>query len=436
MMTEIMVALDLARYYARSARHTLSPQSLTPFNVAMWRKRVRITNEPYGIIGIISPWNYPFMLPAGVLIPALIAGNSVVIKPSELTPTSGVLLGELMRDAGVPAGVLAVLPGDGQTGAALASSAIDKLFFTGSVATGRRVAVACAERLIPCVLELGGSDPAIVLEDADIETAASGILWGRFSNAGQTCVAPKRVFVVDAVYDRFIERLAAAVRALRAGGGSDGDAGDMGPLIRPRQAEQLAQQLADAVGRGARLLAGGSRSGADGALLAPSLIDNVTPAMQVMREETFGPVLPVVRVRDSEEAVRRANESPFGLSASIWSRDLTRARALARQIHAGTVMVNDSVTLVGIAEVPHGGVKESGSGRSHGRAGLLECVGTKTIVVDWLPGVRQPWWFGYGADREGNLDAFVRLWHGASLRERAGGVWRSIRMLLVHERPL
>jgi succinate-semialdehyde dehydrogenase/glutarate-semialdehyde dehydrogenase len=271
----------------------------------------------------------------------------------------------------------------------------------------------------------------------------SGIVWGRFSNAGQTCAAPKRVFVAAPIYDRFLDRLAAAVSALRVGarpgaaGGPSHDECDLGPLIHPRQLEEIEAQLRDAVTRGARVVAGGARRGGGGSpFFAPTVLADVTPDMRVMREETFGPLLPVMRVRDADEAVAAANASAFGLSASVWGRDARRAAAVAARLEAGTVTINDALVAAGIAEVPHGGVKASGSGRSHGAAGLLECVRTKAIVADRLPGARQPWWFGYGREHAADIDAFVRFWHAPSLRERLGGAWRSAKMLFVHERPI
>ncbi|HKG93860.1 MAG TPA: aldehyde dehydrogenase family protein, partial [Gemmatimonadaceae bacterium] len=233
--TEVSVVLDYARFYARKAPGALRGSWFTPASLAMWRKRVRIGYEPYGVVAVVSPWNYPFMLAGGVMLPALVAGNAVVLKPSEFTPTTGMLLGDLAAEAGVPAGVMTVIPGDGATGASLVGADVNKVFFIGSVATGKRVAAACAERLIPCSLELGGSDPAIVLDDADVRHAAAGIAWGRFSNAGQTCVAPKRVFVVDAVYDAFAAELRRVVEGLRVAP-AGGAACDVGPLIRPSQA--------------------------------------------------------------------------------------------------------------------------------------------------------------------------------------------------------
>ncbi|MFN2398265.1 MAG: aldehyde dehydrogenase family protein [Gemmatimonadaceae bacterium] len=433
--TEVMVVLDLAATYAALARRELVTRTLTPRNIALWRKRASISYQPLGVVGVISPWNYPFMLPAGVILPALVAGNAVLFKPSELTPSVGSLLVELLHEAGVPEGVMQLCTGDGATGAALTDAAPDKVFFTGSVATGKRVARACAERLIPCVLELGGSDPAIVLSDADIENAASGIAWGRFSNAGQTCVAPKRAIVVDEVYDRFLAALASVVGNLRVGPASNPD-NDVGPMIRPSQLDQIEEQLHDAIQRGARVVVGGSTEGDGRRFFKPTVLADVTPDMRVMREETFGPLLPVIRVRDANEAIAVANSSEFGLSASVWSRNSRRATEVAKRIEAGSVILNDAICGVGIAEVPHSGVKSSGHGSSHGLLGLLECVRPKVIVADYLPSVRQPWWFGYDGSRRRQVDAFMRLWYGSSVRERASGIAQTLKLVFRPSRPL
>lgn len=431
MMADVITTLDVARFCVRHGPRILRARTMIPSNAALWRKRVTIEQDPYGVIGIISPWNYPLLLPASSTLAALIAGNAVVLKPSELTPATAVRLGELLHESGVPDDVMQVLPGDGATGAALAGASIDKLFFTGSVATGRKVAVACASRLIPYALELGGSDPAIVLDDADLDIAVSGILWGRFSNAGQTCVAPKRAIVLDAVHDAFVDRLATAAARLVMGSGASGS--DVGPVIRPSQVDALEAQLRDARQRGAHVV---THARGDRHFFAPTIVSDVTSDMRIAREETFGPLLAIIRVKDDDEAVNVANGTPFGLSASIWSRDLARARGIAAHLDAGTVQINDAVSVVGMADVPHGGVKESGFGRLHGEAGLRECVREKAIVVDPFPSWRQPWWFGYGAEHARNIDAFARFWHGRTVMERLSGTWRSIRMLVSRERPL
>jgi acyl-CoA reductase-like NAD-dependent aldehyde dehydrogenase len=408
--TEVLVTLDYARFYAKVAPRELEGRWRTPASVLFWRKRVRVMHEPYGVVGVISPWNYPFMLAGGVVLPALVAGNAVVLKPSELTPATGLLLGELLHEAGVPRDVLQVLTGAGPTGAALARAAVDKVSFTGSVATGRKVAMACAERLVPCSLELGGSDPALVLDDADAELAARGIAWARFSNAGQTCTAPKRVFVTAGVHDRFLAALVRQVEQLRVGSADTGV--DVGPLVHPSQATTLHAQLDDALARGARVAARSPGVPEHDGFFPPTVLVDVAPDMRVMREETFGPLLPVVKVHDDAEAVARANDSEFGLSASVWSRDRAHARAIADRLEAGTVAINDAVIVAGMAEVPFGGVKASGLGRAHGLAGLMEFTRTRAVVDEALPGLPQAQWFGYDASLAASMDALVVALHG------------------------
>ncbi len=434
--SEIAIALDFASYYATEAPRFLRAPWRMAGQIAMKRKRIRIDHEPHGVIGIVSPWNYPFMLSAGLIIPALVTGNSVVLKPSEFTPTSGALLGELFAQAGVPSHVFTALQGDGAVGAALVNAGVDKVFFTGSVATGRKVAVACAEQLIPCSLELGGSDPAIVLADADLAYAASGIAWARFSNAGQTCVAPKRVYVEAAAYDGFVAALSTTVRALRVGAGASSET-EVSAVIRPAAQATLEAQRADAIARGATVAAEApTPAGTGGSFVSPTVLVNVPNDARVLREETFGPLLPVVRVSDADEAVALANASEFGLSASVWTRDSARGAAIARRLQAGTVAVNDAIIVAGMTDVPHGGVKQSGHGRAHARAGLEECVRTKTTVVDQFSSWRQAWWFGYGSGTRDGVDAFVRFAHGRGVVERLRAIPGFLRFLFAPQRPL
>ncbi|MGQ0647615.1 MAG: aldehyde dehydrogenase family protein [Gemmatimonadaceae bacterium] len=426
LMAEVITSLDIVRFYVRHAPAALVPQVTRSSTLALWRKRITITQEPIGVLGVISPWNYPFMLPTGVVVPALAAGNAVVLKPSELTPSTGEKIGELMTEAGLPAGLLTVVQGSGETGQALVSSGVDKIFFTGSVGTGRKVAMSCAERLIPCVLELGGSDPAIVLDDADVRVAARGIAWGRFSNAGQTCVAAKRVYVLDAIYDRFVLALEARVQALRLRERGD-TTWDVGPLIRPSAGEPLRRLEAAATAGGAKTLVRREAHAAE--VYPPTVLVDAAPDAALLREETFGPLLPVVKVRDEEEAIALANASEFGLSASVWSRSRRRARAVAARLHAGSVAINDVTLVAGVAEIAHGGVKASGWGRAHGYAGLHECVRTRTIVDDIVTTLPQPWWFPYVPERFREFDAYARLAQGRTLMERLSGIPDTLRLL-------
>ena len=421
-LSEVLVTLDFARFYRRrDVLRVLRPRRFTGATPPMWRKRVRITEEPFGVIGVLSPWNYPFMLASAITLPALVAGNAVLLKPSEFTTQTGLLVAELLHAAGLPEDLVRALPGDRVTGAALVEQGCDKIFFTGSEATGRKVAAECGARLIPCVLELGGSDPAIVLDDADLARTADGIVWGRFSNSGQTCVAPKRVLVHEAVYDRFAELLAERVRAVNASPARESS--EMGPLVRPEQTVRIRAQLDDALAHGATVAATGP-AGSD-TLFPPTLLAGVSPDMRVLREETFGPILPIIRVRDDDEAVARANDSPFGLSASVWSGSRRRAMAVAARLDAGSVVINDSVVVAGMSDVPHGGVKASGSGRAHGVAGLLECVRTKAVLDERLPRLRQAWWYPYRAGGAAALDGVTTALHGRGLIARVRAVWQA-----------
>jgi succinate-semialdehyde dehydrogenase/glutarate-semialdehyde dehydrogenase len=431
LLTEVLVVLDATRFLIENAFAILREEKLTHGNLAMKTKSGRILHEPYGVVGIISPWNYPFSIPATEALAALVAGNAVVLKPSELTPLIALELQALLREAGVPDDIFQVLPGDGETGAALVRSEISKLIFTGSVTTGRRIAQVAAERLLPVVLELGGKDPMIVLEDADIDVASSGAVWGAFMNAGQTCLSVERCYVHQSLYSVFLEACAEKVRKLRVGNGMD-PASEIGPMIHERQVRVVETQIEDAKQRGARVLVGGTRLRELGpTFFAPTVLADVDHNMRVMQEETFGPVLPVTPFREETEAVRRANDSDFGLAASIWTRDRARGERLARQINAGTVMVNDAVSCFSISEAPHGGVKASGLGRTHGRWGLEEMARVKYVDSDRLPRMKKIWWFGYGGGFGGEMESLLDLLYARPLREKlkaaaraAGALWR------------
>lgn len=413
--TEVLVVLDAAEFCIRNAHHFLRDQPLPHANPAMKTKRGRLVREPYGVIGIIAPWNYPLSTPAVETLAALVTGNAVVIKPSEFTPLVALELHKLLMQAGADPGLVQVVVGDGATGAALIESEVDKIIFTGSVATGKRVAEAAGRKLLPVVLELGGKDPMVVLEDADLDIAASGAVWGAFVNAGQTCLSVERCYVHRSIYDAFVQCCAQRVEQLRVGNGLDSEV-EVGPLIHERQLRTVEEHVNDAVQRGARLLVGGKRLTELGPnFYAPTLLADVKQEMRVMREETFGPVLPIMSFDSDEQAVALANDSDFGLAASVWTRDRRRGEAIARRIKAGTVMINDTVSCFGIAEAPHGGFKQSGIGRTHGEMGLAEMVQVKYVDDDRLPGVPKVWWYGYGQkfqqQAEGLLEAlFARSW--------------------------
>lgn len=428
---DVTVALDTADYYSRPGRVTrmLRPERVPHHNLAVKAKRGQMRFEPYGVIAIVSPWNYPIAVPLGQIIPALIAGNAVVLKPSELTPWCGALIGELCRNAGLPDGLVQVAQGGGAVGAALVEAeGVVKVIFTGSVATGRRVAESCARRLVPSVLELGGKDAMIVLADADLDVASSGAVWGGFTNCGQACLSVERVYVERAVAERFTDLCVAKTRKLRLGPGSDPES-DVGPMISPQQIERVERQVKDAVARGARVLTGGRRAQLGGNFFEPTVVVDVNPSMELMREETFGPVIAICPVESAEEAVLLANDTSFGLGASVWTRDGHRGREIAAQLNAGAVMVNDVISAFGICEAPHGGRGASGWGRTHSRLGLQEMLQVKYVDVEGLPRMHRPWWFGYSAELAAAADRFLEFLYAPALADRLGRARGALRIL-------
>ncbi len=429
MVAEVVVVLDATRFACQQAPELLRPEPIAHGNPIMKMKAGRTLRRPHGVVGIISPWNFPFSTPATEVIAALVMGNSVVLKPSELTPLSALELKSLLTSAGVPDEVFQVVIGDGLTGAALIASSLNKLVFTGSVATGRRVAEACAQRLLPVVLELGGKDPMLVLDDADVEVAASAAVWGAFVNAGQACLSVERCYVHRTLHDRFVELCVEKTRKLKVGSGEDA-ATDIGPMIHERQLRIVEDQVNDAVAHGARVLAGGRRMTEIGTkFYAPTVITGVDHSMRILREETFGPVLPILPFDSEEDAIRLANDSEFGLAASIWTRDRRRGERLASRIAAGTVLVNDAVIGFGISEAPHGGIKCSGIGRTHGRIGLEEMTWLQYLDSDRLPRMKKAWWYGYGPDFARQMEAFADWLFAPGLLTRTRGAMRSARSL-------
>ncbi|HEV2911837.1 MAG TPA: aldehyde dehydrogenase family protein [Pyrinomonadaceae bacterium] len=392
---EITPTLDLMQFFARKTARLLRPEKIDIGQYGLMGRSSRIHYKPLGVIGIISPWNFPWAIPLGEVVMALMAGNAVVLKPSELTPLTGLKIMEVFERAGLPEGLLHVLTGDGKTGAALVEARVDKIMFTGSVATGKRVAESAARHLIPVVLELGGKDPMIVLEDADLKMAASAAVWGAFSNSGQACASVERCYVQEKIAPQFIERIVAETRALRQNIGTGAET-DIGSMSSERQLAIVEEHVREALSQGARALVGGRRPpGLRGPFYEPTVLVDVDHTMTVMREETFGPVLPLMTFKTEDEAVRLANDSVFGLTASVWTKNVGRGRRVADRLEAGTVMVNEVLYTHGIAQTPWGGVKQSGLGRTHGRLGLLELVAPQHVHLNRLGLIRDFWWFGY-----------------------------------------
>lgn len=389
-LSEVAVVTELVAYFVKHAPKVLRPRSVSAG--LQLGKSATIHQEPYGVVGVISPWNYPFILTMEPAITGAFAGNAVVIKPSEFTPFTARWVPELFAEAHLPDGLVQIVTGDGASGQALIQGGVDKISFTGSTATGKKVMAAAAESLTPVQLELGGKDPAIVLGDADVERAGAGIAFGAFFNAGQTCISVELVFAVESVYESFVHHLSAVATSLRTG---TGEGVDIGPMTTIRQLETVEAQLDQAVRGGARVLSGGSRSDPASNVLLPTVIVDVTEGMDVLEKETFGPVVAVVRVRDEDEAVRRANEGRYGLCASVWSSDLERGERVARRLKAGCVSVNDVLTHYSVPSLPMGGVGESGFGRTRGAEGLLEMSRTRSVLVRRHGLAREPYWFPY-----------------------------------------
>ena len=392
---EVLPTIDALHWIARAGKDILADEKIRMPQAFLKTKRSAFTYEPLGVIGIISPWNYPWSIPFGAVAMALMAGNGVVLKPASLTPLIGERIRRVFERAGVPDGLVRMIHGPG-TGPALVESAVAKVFFTGSVETGRGVGEACARRLKGSVLELGGKDPMIVLPDANLEHAVAGAVWGGFANAGQTCSGIERVYVLRAVSERFISGVVEAAQQLQVGDPMQWHTA-IGPMVSREQHEIVAELVEDALAAGASLRCGGPLDppvGLVGAFYAPTVLTDVTHEMRIMREEIFGPVLPIVIVDSEDQAVELANDSDFGLGASVWTSDRSKGERIARELEAGMVWINDHMFSHGACQCSWGGVKDSGLGRTHSKFGLYECVNIKLRVWD-SSAIRDPWWHPY-----------------------------------------
>jgi acyl-CoA reductase-like NAD-dependent aldehyde dehydrogenase len=393
---EILPTIDALTWIAREGQAILADEPLAMPQLFLKTKRSAFIYEPLGVIGVIAPWNYPWSIPFGEVAIALMAGNGVVLKPASLTPLIGDRIGRVFERAGVPEGLVRVIHGPG-TGSALVQSSVSTVFFTGSVETGRGVGEACAHQLKGAVLELGGKDPMVVLADARLDHAIAGALWGGFANAGQTCSGIERVYVMREVSERFITGVVRGAQTLRLGDPMGWDT-EIGPMISREQFELVRELVDDAVAAGATLHCGGPLAqappGLSGDFFAPAVLTGVTHQMRIMREEIFGPVLPIMTVDSEDEALALANDSQFGLGASVWTSDRSKGERVARELEAGMVWINDHMFSHGACQCAWGGIKESGLGRTHSKFGLYECVNIKLRV--WEPSaVRNAWWHPY-----------------------------------------
>jgi acyl-CoA reductase-like NAD-dependent aldehyde dehydrogenase len=412
---EIAPVLDLMQYFARNTAKLLKPEKIDIGLFGLLGRSSKIIYNPLGVVGIVSPWNYPLAIPLGEVVMALMAGNAVVLKPSELTPLVGLKIGEIFEKAGLPRDVLQIVTGDGRTGAALVDAGVNKIMFTGSVETGKKIAAAAAKTLTPVVLELGGKDPMIVLPDANLETAAQAAVWGAFANSGQTCASVERLYVHERVAPQFIEKVVNLTKNLTQNYGSD-ETAEVGSMVSERQLEIVENHVNDAVANGAKVLTGGKRNSQfQGAFFEPTVLTGVDHNFRAIREETFGPTLPIMTFKTEDEAVRLANDSEFGLTASVWTNDIAKGRRIAEKIEAGTVTVNEVLYTHGIAQTPWGGVKNSGYGRTHGKLGLLELVQPQHIHINRFGSIPDLWWFNYTSNSANLFRGFARHFATGSL---------------------
>jgi acyl-CoA reductase-like NAD-dependent aldehyde dehydrogenase len=391
---ELLPTVDSLKWIADNGPKILSDEKLS-MPLFLKSKSAKFTFEPIGVVGVIAPWNYPWSIPFGEVAIALMAGNGVVLKPASLTPLIGDRIRQTFEKAGLPEGLIRTVHGGGRIGDALVKSTAGKIFFTGSVEVGRKVGVECAKRMKGSVLELGGKDPQIVCADADLANAISGAVWGGFANAGQTCSGIERVYVMEPVADAFLEGVVRETERLTVGDPREWTT-EIGAMVSEDQAKIVTELVDDAVQNGAKKLTGGPTQldGMNGSFIAPIVLTGVTHDMRIMKEEIFGPVLPVITVESEEEAIRLANDSEFGLGASVWTKDRAKGERMAHQIESGMVWVNDHSFSHGACQCAWGGVKDSGLGRSHSKFGFYECVNIKQLA--WEPGwTRDLWWQPY-----------------------------------------
>ncbi|HEY7077763.1 MAG TPA: aldehyde dehydrogenase family protein [Solirubrobacteraceae bacterium] len=413
-IVEVSYAANAFGFWAKHAARYLADERIRTRNPFVLGRRLVVRYRPVGVVGVIGPWNYPLVNGFGDCIPALAAGNAVVLKPSKITPLTSLLMAECMRESGLPDGVFQVATGGAETGEALIDAS-DMVMFTGSTETGRKVMARAASTLTPVSLELGGKDPMIVLADADLERAANGAVYYSMQNGGQTCISIERVYVEAPAHDEFVAKVADKVRALRQGVPAGPGSVDVGAVTFPPQLEIVSRHVDEARAAGADVLVGGHAR--DGRFYEPTVLTGVDHSMAAMTEETFGPTLPIMKVADAEEAIRLANDSPYGLGASVWTKDVARGEEVARRIESGSVCVNDAQLNYIALELPMGGWKASGLGVRHGAAGIRKYTRQQALLVTRFALSKDPHMFPYRAPVTRMLGRFVRLFYGRGRRD-------------------
>ncbi|MBP7376142.1 MAG: aldehyde dehydrogenase family protein [Pyrinomonadaceae bacterium] len=417
---EIAPVLDLMQYFARKTEKLLKPAKINIGLYALLGRSSKIVYQPLGVVGIIPAWNYPFSIPLGEAVMALMAGNTVVIKPSELTPMIGLKIGEIFKKTGLPDGCVQIVSGGGETGAALVESNPDKIMFTGSVATGKKIAAAAAKNLTSVVLELGGKDPMIVFADANLELAAGAAVWGAFCNSGQSCSSVERLYVQESVAEEITRKIVERTKQLQQGTGDRADV-SIGSMSSERQIKIVEDHVEDFRLSRAKIETGGRRNpDLEGLFYEPTVITNANNDMRAMQEETFGPTLPIATFSTEEEAIRLANDSEFGLTASVWTRDRAKGKRIAEKIEAGSVCINEVLYTHGIGQTPWGGFKNSGRGRTHGREGLMELVQPQHIHTNHIAILPDAWWMPYSANAISTFRKMTTTFASGSLIRTVG----------------
>ena len=407
LVADVMAVIDWVSPLSRLSKQALKTRQIGIGKAHLMGRTSRLEYGPYGVVAIISPWNYPFSIPAGEIMQALLCGNAVLFKPSEETPLVGEKLVDLYHRAGVPEDVLQILQGAGEVGAALIDATPDKIAFTGAVPTGRRIGMTAAEKMIPVQLELGGKAPTIVFADCNFDNTVTAIVWGAFMNSGQTCAAVERCYVERPLYDRFVKAVVEKTRTLRQGQGLSPDI-EIGPMTRRQERERIHQQVEQAIERGATALTGGKIPEGVGCFYPPTVLVDVDHQMDCMSCESFGPLLPIMPFDSEDEVVHLANDSSLGLTASVWSRDIGKANRVARRIDAGTVTINETTYTFGLVETPWGGRKNSGLGWTHGTHGVHEFVRPHHIHTNRVTSLKDPWWFPYNLGVRKRLQLMVK----------------------------
>ena len=412
---EIAPVLDLMQFFARNAEKMLGPKRVGIGLYALLGRSSKIVYHPLGVVGIIPAWNYPLAIPLGETAMALMAGNSVIIKPSELTPLVGLKIGEIFERAGALSDLVQTVTGDGRTGAALVDAAPNKIMFTGSVATGKKIAEAAAKNLTSVVLELGGKDPMIVFEDANLDLAARAAVWGAFCNAGQSCSSVERLYVQEGVAEALTKKIVEITRDLVQGSGENENV-SVGAMSSERQLNTVERHVENFRESGAKIETGGQKNEKlDGLFFEPTVITGATNDMVAMQEETFGPTLPIAIFKTEDEAIHLANDSEFGLTASVWTRDPAKGKRVAEKIEAGSVCVNEVLYTHGIGQTPWGGFKNSGRGRTHGREGLMELVQPQHIHINRVAILPDAWWLPYSPEAVKTFRGFAKYFASGSV---------------------